>query len=374
MVVCHIITGLNNGGAEAVLYRLVTHDKAHKHVVISLMDEGKYGGRLQEKGIDLVCLNMPKGRLNLSGLIKLWRSLKNYRPDVVQTWMYHADIVGGLISRMVGIRNIFWNIRHTELVSGVSSKNTIIIARLCARLSGFLPYKIICCAEKALDVHSKLGYKKEKMLVISNGYDLDEFRFDIERKVRIINDIPIKDELVLGMVGRFNAQKDHENLLKALVFLKNRSVGFKCFLVGPGVESESTEIVELLKDAGLYDSVYLLGQRSDIPAVMNSLDIHILSSSFGEGFPNVIAEAMACGTPCVTTDVGDAAIIVGQTGWIVPPKKPVLLADAIEQAYVEMKEHPLTWRARKLACRNRIADNFGIDVMVKKYHSAWGCN
>jgi Glycosyltransferase len=121
----------------------------------------------------------------------------------------------------------------------------------------------------------------------------------------------------------------------------------------------------------LEDNISLLGQRTDIATIMNSLDVHILSSSFGEGFPNVVAEAMACGTPCITTDVGDAAIIVGDTGWVVPPKDSQALANAMLEAMEEKQNNPQAWKARKQACRERIVNNFSIEKMVDSYHQVW---
>ena len=106
MKILHIITGLNDGGAEAVLYRLCKFDSAHKHIVVSLMVEGKYGPLLKELGVKLYCLNMPAGRIRFSGMIKLFKLLRQHKPDVIQTWMYHADLIGGVVGRLAGIKNI----------------------------------------------------------------------------------------------------------------------------------------------------------------------------------------------------------------------------------------------------------------------------
>lgn len=371
--VFHIISGLNNGGAEAVLFRLVTNDTANRHTIISLMDLGKYGPLLQEQGIQVYCLNMPKGKVKLAGLFRLWCLLRNYKPQVVQTWMYHADFLGGLVAKFVGIKKIVWNIRHTDLVPGQSSRATILIAKLCAKLSGFIPNKIVCCAEKAAQVHADLGYNKEKMLVIGNGYLLDQFKphtaaRTITREILGITD----NQPLLGMVGRFNAQKDHKNLLAALGLLKAQGVLFNCALIGSDIDNKNSELMAWVAENKLQESILLLGQRTDIPALMNALDVHLLSSSFGEAFPNVLAEAMACGTPCVTTDVGDAALIVGSTGWVVPPQNSQVLATAIQEALEEQKNTPKGWQTRKHNARKHIEENFSIEVMVGKYREVWG--
>ena len=370
MKIFNIITGLNNGGAEAVLYRLCVHDTNYKHTVISLMDEGKYGQLLKEAGVVVHCLNMPAGRVTLSGLYKLFKLIRKFKPNVVQTWMYHADLIGGVIARLAGIKKIFWNIRHTTLEKGKSKRSTIFIAKLCAMLSKRVPKGIVCCAKKAVEVHASIGYDISKMTVIANGYDLSSLcpipNAQAQLKKELGNVFPL-----IGMVGRFHPQKDHLGLLDAFTIVKKRGVLHKLVLVGYKINTSNIALIEKIELLGLKDEVLLLDQRTDITAIMNILDLHILSSSFGEAFPNVLAEAMACSTPCVTTDVGDAAFIVGDTGWVVPPKNPQALADAILIAINQKKVDPITWASRKVACRKRIIDNFSIQTMVENYHRVW---
>src|SRR5690606_987860 len=114
-MVLHVITGLNDGGAESVLFRLCTHDRSRRHHVISLIDGGKYGPLLERAGVGLTCLNMPRGRITLRGMRTLWKFIRQTRPDVVQTWMYHADLLAGVVARFAGCRHVVWGIRHTTL-------------------------------------------------------------------------------------------------------------------------------------------------------------------------------------------------------------------------------------------------------------------
>jgi|SRR5690625_1251713 len=372
MHIVHIITGLNNGGAEGVLYRLCKHDKANKHTVISLLDMGKYGPLLEKEGVTVHCLEMPRGRPNLKGLSKLYRLLKKEKPTVVQTWMYHADLIGGVVARLAGIKAVLWNIRHSTLVKGQSKRSTILVAKICAIFSHFIPKKIICCAHSALEVHSNIGYAKNKMTVIENGYELDLYTPNdslgqkIKKELNLPTGIPI-----LGMVGRYDPQKDHQGLLTALKLVKDRGVNFLFLLVGPEINQQNQELISQIEKYNLTEDVLLLDQRKDIPALMNALDIHILSSAYGEGFPNVVAEAMACGTPCIATDVGDAAKIVGKTGWIVPPKQPKALSLAIGQSIDELNSESKSWQKKQGNCRERILSCFDIKVMIEKYQKNW---
>jgi glycosyltransferase involved in cell wall biosynthesis len=366
----HIITSLSHGGAQAALYRLCCADPQHRHAVISLMDEGKYGPLLRAAGVPVRCLEMPLGRVTLKGLLRLWRLLRQERPDVVQTWMYHADLVGGVLARLARNQFVCWGIRHTNLEPGKSKPSTILVARICARLSKWVPRRIICCARKAAEVHAALGYDAGKFVVIPNGYELSVFQ------PRPEDGPPLREELnlpatlpLIGMVARFDAQKDHAGLIAALKRVAAAGVDFRCILVGTGMKESNTGLRSWIESAGLAERIRLLGPRNDIPAVMNALDIHVLSS-FGEAFPNVLAEAMACGTPCVTTDVGDAAMIVGDTGWVTPPDQPETLADAITRA-LQARQDQVAWSARCAAARSRIVENFSIEKMVQAYGQVW---
>jgi glycosyltransferase involved in cell wall biosynthesis len=370
MSVIHIITGLNDGGAEAVLYRLCINDTSQQHCVISMMDMGKYGPRLQQAGVEVHCLNMPQGRVTIHGLWRLWSLLRVLKPRVVQTWMYHADLIGGLVARLAGVKVVCWGIRHTNLTSRDVKRSTIMVAKICAKLSWIVPAHIVSCSQQAALVHQQLGYCVHKFSVIANGYDLLKFNPVANARVGLGQALGISDDIaLLGMVARFDPQKDHSNLIAALCRVKKQNVNFCCVLVGTGMDTTNSELVELLRQFDVVDKVHLLGQRNDIPFIMSALDCHVLSS-LGEAFPNVLAEAMACGTPCVTTDVGDAALIVGDTGWVVPAENAEALASALLESLATL-EDTQSWSIRKQQARERIVDNFSLERMVKAYQTAW---
>jgi glycosyltransferase involved in cell wall biosynthesis len=369
MRVLHIITSLNDGGAEAVLYRLVTHDAVDEHHVVSLTEEGKYGPLLKEKGIDVTALGMLRGRFTVKGLASLWQVLRTHRPDVVQTWMYHADLVGGTLACMTGFP-VVWGVRNTTLEPGQSRGSTIWTTRVCAVLSRRVPARIVVCAQAAREVHAALGYDVARMVVIPNGYDLGRLRHNAEGRKRLRNQWGVPDDVpLIGMVARHDPYKDHANLLAALERITQTIGHFQVVLVGTGMTEDNAALTSLIRRHGLERHVKLLGPRSDIPDLMSAIDLHVLSSS-AEAFPNVLAEAMACGTPCVTTDVGDARLIVDDTGWVVPPRNFQALANALEQALAARHDAP-SWKARQSRCRERVARRFGIEVMVQRYRAVW---
>ncbi|MCD6732481.1 MAG: glycosyltransferase [Burkholderiaceae bacterium] len=371
MRVVHIITGLDSGGAEAVLHRLCCADTADAHTVISLVDDGVFGQPLRDAGITVHCLGMPRSRVTVDGLRRLWRLLRTVRADVVQTWMYHADLLGGVVARLAGLRRIYWGIRNSDLERGASRLSTIGVARLCALLSRHIPHRIVCCAQRAAAIHAAMGYDASKVVVIPNGYDLGLFKPDAGARGLLREEWRIPDgTCLLGMVGRFDAQKDHCSLLRALELIHRRGIDFRCVLVGTGMSPDNPTLAGWIEAGNLGGRVHLLGRRKDIPAVMNALDVHILSSRFGEAFPNVLAEAMACGTPCVTTDVGDAAEIVGDTGWVVKPDCPEDLATALGEAIAGVSSRS-EWHGRQVTCRARVEERYSIDRMVAAYRETW---
>lgn len=366
----HVIAGLTDGGAEGVLYRLCLQDQLNTHTVLSLTDGGKYGPLLQTDGIALHCLNMPRGRLTWAGVVRLYRLIRDLRPDVVQTWMYHADFIGGLIAKIAGVRRVYWGVRNSLMTVKESGWVIFFLARINAFLSRWIPVGVICCADRAKDMHQNIGYAANKLITIPNGYNLDSFKPDSKIGSQLRVALAIDESIpLLGCVSRYSPQKNHESLLKALSLVKKNGIAFRCLLVGRGLDTDNTQLVSWLIRYGLQDEILLLGQRKDVPAIMNALDLHVLPST-AEGFPNVIAEAMACETPCVSTDVGDAAYIIGQTGWLVPPADAQLLAEAIQSALVCWNDKA-AWSLRRTAARSRIMEHFSLEKMVATYRATW---
>lgn len=342
-----------------------------EYSVISLKGEGFYGKTLRANGLVPYSFEFKRffQLASLFEFVRLVRLIASLSPDVVQTWLYHADLIGGLAARLAGCRRVVWGIRTANLSPALNSRFTLMVAWLCARLSGVLPVAIATCSIEAAKEHKKMGYDPAKFHVIPNGFDLRVYAPDAAKRRQLREEWGVaQDEVLFGCVARWDPYKDHPNLLQALSIVAGRGRAVRCVLVGGGLATSNTGLVGLLAQYNLTSSVVLAGSRSDIPSVMNALDFHLLPSA-SEAFPNVVAEAMACGTPCVVTNVGDAAVIVGDTGWVVPPKNPVLLARAIEEAGDGFGGD--NDAKRRIDARQRIEDNFSLEKMTEAYLHLW---
>ena len=366
-MIVHVITGLAQGGAEAALFRLLAASgDPEKFHVISLSDEGVYGSRLRVLGVAVTCLRMRPGQASPLAFVRLIRLLRELHPEVVQTWMYHADLIAGIGARAAGIP-VCWGIRHSNLSPEANKRGTLRIAKLCAWLSGRIPSRIVSCSHRAAALHQAFGYAP-KFVIVPNGLDLSAFFPDARVGAKKRADLSIlQSERVIGHVGRFDAQKDYPTLLSACAKLRELRPGFRFLLCGKDLEPNNPALNTLIKKYMLDDTVIMLGPRNDIAELMRSMDIFVLSS-LGEAFPNVVTEAMASGVPCVVTDVGDAAEIVGDTGWVVPPRDPQALALAMAEA---LSETPEQRAVRGQAARKRIEEKYDIARMVTAYRQVW---
>lgn len=373
LTILHVITGLFTGGAEMMLAKLLARLPAGqtRHTVVSLTGSGPLGARIAALGIPVINLGMNKGRLAkgpalIAGFLRLRRLIRQEQPDIVQAWMYHANLFAGLAAAtMPGAPPVIWGIRQSDLDPKISKPATIRIAKLGGRLSRRLSDKILCCSDVARVVHERIGYDPARMVVIPNGFDLGEFKPDPAARAAIRREIAVPDDApVIGLVARFDAQKDHRNFLAAAGQVRKALPNAHFLLCGSGADAANREIAGWIDDFDLGASCRLLGARGDIPAVTAALDIAVSSSAFGEGFPNVLGEAMAAGVPCVATDVGDSRMIVGDTGRIVPPRASGALSDAM----LSLLRLPADERrALGTAARRRIADEFEIGVIAARY-------
>lgn len=364
-VLC-VITSLGYGGAESMLYKLLSRIDRNRFSprVVSLIESGVTGRRIQGLGISVTSLRMGPGMPNPGAVMRLARELRNDRPDVMSTWLYHADLVGGLAGKMAGNIPVAWGIRHSDLSREGNPRMTLYTVKVCARLSRHLPAVIICNSEAAWKAHAAIGYHTDRMIVIRNGLDSTVFKPNVEAYQSVREQIGVpQDTMLIGLAGRFHAHKDHATFFKAAAMLSRSRPDVHYLLFGHDVTWSNARLVKLVQEAGVHERCHLLGGRDDTPRLMASLNI-LTSSSFGESFPNVLGEAMSCGVPCVATDVGDSSHLVGMTGCIVPAKNPAALALALR----EMMGLGAADRALMgAAAQRRIQEHFNLSVIVERY-------
>jgi len=369
--ITHIITGLSVGGAEKVLLRLLRNmdRNGFENNVISLTDLGPLAKPLIEAGIHVTAMNFLKGSANLGPIANLASELRSRKPDLVQTWMYHADLIGSMASRLSTRAPVLWNLRQSTLDEFHSKKSTITTAVACARLSSTLPNTIVCGSEAARLVHTDLGYDATKMVLIHNGFDTELFKPSLEQRTafRVQHNIP-EEAVLIGNSSRYDPQKDHRTFLQAAARVVETTSNTQFVLCGDNITPENQELMSLIKDLDLTKYVHVLGPLPDISSFYSAIDILALSSAYGEGAPNVLGEAMSCEVPCVATDVGDSAYIIGDTGLTVPPNNPEAFANAL----LTLSRISKIKRVQKgQSARLRIQTEFPLQTMVQRYEDLY---
>lgn len=366
-MIVHVITGLQRGGAEGALFRLLAHEEAPSTVrVVSLMDGGVFKERLEARGIAVICLGMHASAPSPIKWLKLFLLLRQWRPALVQTWMYHADLLGGLAAAAAGI-HVCWGLRHSDLSGQGNKASTLLVARACAFISRWVPARAISCSARAVEAHRSIGYSVP-FEVVPNGFEVNAWVPQPELRAVVRTQLGLEaTDFVFGHAGRNHAQKDHSNLARAFSRVHAASPNARLVLCGTGLTAGDPYFESLPFTSAARVALIALGERDDLQRLWQAVDVFVLSS-IGEAFPNVVAEAMACGVMCVVTDVGDAAEIVGDTGTVVPPSDSCALASAMLEA-VQMPEaerHRLG-----AAARTRVLDRFTMEQMAAGFHRVW---
>lgn len=371
--VVHVITGLHTGGAEMMLYKvLAAMDPARFSAeVISLSDGGEVRSLIEALGIPVRSLGLtPSVAWAPRALVDLWSMLRASPAAVVQTWMYHADLLGGLAARLAGHRAVCWDIQGSNLDPVTTRWKTRAIVRACAALSGRLPARIICCGHTTRQIHVDLGYAADRIVVIPNAVDVSRFVPNPAARADVRRELGVPDPtLLVGMAARYDPQKDHRTLVDAIgLAAKTRGVEAHVLLFGKDLTPANRELRESIEAAGVAATVHLLGLRSDVARLLAACDVSVLSSAYGEGLPNAVVEAMACAVPCVATDVGDTRWVIDDTGRVVPPRDPGALAAALSDvlALPAADRQALGVRARA-----RVAEHFEIRAVADRYHALY---
>lgn len=362
--VLHVVIGLDTGGAETMLARIINRSDRERfhHAVVSLTTIGSVGETLLRDGVDVTALGIRHRLPNPFLLLRLRGIIRRFRPDVVKSWLYHANFATALTVR--GRAPIIWSVFYVPPEVWLN-RPTRAIAKLCARLSRSVPRRIVFDSQAAAARHEQLGYDREKFVVIPNGFDTTRFAPDAGARVALRHELGLPPETpIVGLVARFDPVKDHHTFLQAAAQLRRDVPGVAFVLCGgTGITEDNGVLRQWIDELGLRDAIHLLGRREELPFLMAALDIGV-SSSAAESFPLVVGELMASGVPCVVTDVGDTALLAGDTAIVVPPCDAGALAVACS---VLLRASAEERQLRGLAGRERIIDQFGLAATTEAY-------
>jgi glycosyltransferase involved in cell wall biosynthesis len=376
--ILHIINSFEFGGAETMLRNLLLQGRGgggggggggrFRPVVVSLIDDMSLAGPIVEAEIPLHVLGMRPGVPDPRKLMLLARLLRRERPAVVQTWMDHSNLLGAMAVRLARVRApLAWGVHHSRHIGGISKRSTLWTVAACARLSR-LPAAIVCCSEASRTAYAARGFATGGMRVIPNGFDTARFRPDPDARDDLRRELGLAGDVALiGLAARYDPLKDHETFLRAAVLVAREAPEVRFVLCGAGVDAANRALVSAIASLGLEGRCHLLGPRRDIARILAGLDL-LVSSSISEAFPLAVGEAMACGVPCVVTDVGDSAAIVGPTGWVVPPRDPRALAAACRAAF---ELSPRARGRRGQDARRRIREHFELAVIARRYEALY---
>ncbi len=369
--VMHVITDLDMGGAEVMLAKLIgaTDLGRFNPSVLSLKRKGAVAGRIERLGVPILELNLNHPLSSPQAILKFRKVLSRQRPELIQGWMYHGNLAAGILHFLnVNGPPVIWNIRHS-LNRLHQEKNSMRLLIRAGAIFSKNPAAIIYNAQISLTQHAAIGYFSEKAHVIPNGFDLERFRPDPDARQKVRSQLGVPENgILIGLIARYNPMKDHVNFLQAASLMAKKNATVRFLLVGRDVDNPSSGLAGIIDALGLKGRVMCLGEHSDVAPFYAALDIASLSSAYGEGFPNVIGEAMACCVPCVATDVGDCRRLVGNTGIIVPAKDPRALKKGWEQI---MDMGSVARGDLGSAARKRIREKFTISKIAGQYEELY---
>jgi glycosyltransferase involved in cell wall biosynthesis len=365
--VVHVTSGLGLGGAETMLYRLVRllhRPGEQEHSIITLTDGSSFD--FSSFGVPVEVVDL-RGKGLFRGLAMLRSTIRTHQPDLVQGWMYHGNFASALCAPR-GVP-VAWSIHHSLhglKQEKLQTKILIWMGKLASRLKS--TRKIVYVSERSRQHHCSYGYAQDKAAVIPNGFDCKQFSPSKAHRDSVRSELGFTDQhIVLGSFGRYHPIKDHELLLRAFASASAHFPLARLLLAGSDVDYSNSKLVCRIRELGIENRVTLIGPRSDMPRLYNGLDSYVLSSR-SESFPNVLGEACACGVPAITTDVGDAALIVGQSGLVVPAADEIALSEAMRRM---LSMTPSERHAMGLQARDHIVGRYDLSLIAMAYDACY---
>ena len=379
MKIIYIINSLKKGGAEGNLHRLCKfqkkkYKKKFDIIIITLINNGYYEAELQKKGIKIYSLNLDK-KIKffdfIKKIFKLRKFVKKQNPDIIQSWMYHSNFITLFIPNIF-YDKLFWNIRHSELNVQISKKTTIIISIICGLFSKFVPKKIIYCSEKSIEFHENQHfYCKNKMVLISNGYS-DKTYYPskyLSSNFRKKNKIK-KNDFILGFAGRYARQKNIPSLLYAFSKIAKNYNNIYLYMVGKNINTSNKELSNFVSNLKIKNKIFFLKEQKNLLEFYNGIDL-LLLTSHSESFPNVIAEAMLCSTPVLSSDAGCAKKIINNSGFIIMNNDHLSIMSGLKKSIDIFENKKIKWKSLKRNSQLQIIKNFSIAKMEDSYLKNW---
>ena len=379
MKIVHIINSLKKGGAEGNLYRLCKfHKKKYKDkvkiIIITLINNGFYESELKKIGISIYSLNFNENYKSLNiikKILKFRKLIKNQSPDIIQSWMYHANFLTLFIQKKF-YDKLFWNIRHSELNFKISKKLTIFLSIICGIFSKLIPKKIIYCSERSIKFHENNHfYFKNKSILIYNGcneknyYSSKYLRSSFRKKNKIK-----KTDIILGYAGRYAKQKNIPSLLYAFSKIKKNYDNIYLYMVGKNINFKNKKLLSQVKNQKIKNRLFFLNEQKSLLKFYNGIDLLILPS-LSESFPNVIPESMLCSTPVLSTNTGCSKTIIGKYGFIITKNSKQTISSKLDKVIKDYVYKKKEWALLKKNSRIQIKKNFSISKMANRYIQHW---
>jgi len=368
--ILHVITTTMVGGAEMQLARLVAASDPgrYRHLVVGLGPEGPLAQDMRDAGAEVVSLGLaPTPSALPKGVASLVRLIRQQRPALVQGWMYHANLLALIAARLTGARPVTWGVFCSDMDMSQYSRGARLLFRACVH-SSRLAAAIVSNTHQGVEFHAGLGYPRDTQLVIANGFDTRGYAPDPMAREQMRRELGLGPEhLLVGKVARFDPMKDHQGLLAAFAQVVEELPQARLACIGLGLEPGNPALAAALGPP-LQGKVFLLGRRHDVPRWLQAMDLHVSASAFGEGLSNAVGEAMSAGLPNVVTNVGDSAVLVGDTGRVVTPGRPAALAEAVAAI---LSLEPAERLALGRAARERIELHYSMRAMARAYHELY---
>ena len=379
MKIIHIINSLKKGGAEGNLYRLVKfHKKNYKAkiniIIVTLIGNGFYEFELKKKGIKIFSLDINKKKNFfeiIKKIIKLRKFIKTQNPDIIQSWMYHSNFLTLFVPRNF-FNKIFWNIRHSILNLKMSKKTTIFVSLICSLFSRYVPKKIIYCSEKSINFHEKKHfYDKKKSVLVDNGYSDKAYYPSKNQRLNFRKQHKIKKtDTVLGFAGRYAAEKNINSLLFAFSKIIKNYNNIFLYMVGKNINNRNKELMNYVEDFKIKKNVVLLNEQKNLLKFYNGIDL-LLLTSHSESFPNVIAEAMLCSTPVLSSDVGCSRKIIDDCGFIMKKNNKESIFNNLKKSINFLQTKKKKWKFLKKKSADKIKREFSVKKMANTYFKIW---